>query len=162
MGGIRWSDLGGIKSIKTGNPFLFSEEEDSKDYDRVVKYLGEFSASGVQQNQFATYTELFLQVPEIVGATQNPQFISNADSNFYNGQVVTSIAGESSEFVFGRKLYDPHIDNLSINAIFDKDDDFSTLSDPEIAQKGDYRFKRESHNSTDVLFTYTNGELQGD
>jgi hypothetical protein len=112
---------------------LFREEYDEDDvYNRVVKYIGEVAWSGNQQNKYATYSEVYITIPEITGTTPNVLFKQVHDGNYgynteYNGQLRNSNDSYSTEYIYGRNWDTVHPDNLDLRAWYDNDDNFATF-----------------------------------
>lgn len=145
-GSIRFDHHG--NSNDGSGDLLFTEEEDEEDiYNRVVKYIGEVAWSGNQQNKYATYSEVFITIPEITGTTPNVLFKQVFDGNYgynteYNGQIRNNQSegpsGYSSEYIYGRNWDTIHPDNLDIRAWYDNDDNFATFpSTPSEYSSGD-------------------------
>ena len=146
--------------------FITEEVENVERYERVVKCIGDVSASGTQQNKFATYTEIYISVPEFSGTTPNVLFNTFSDVNYKEGLTLSRnrftnpLDNELDfEIVLGRKYTDVHPDGLDIRAWYDNNDGFSLWSEdptqPNANQQGLYAFKKKPEfaelNNTSLL-----------
>ena len=159
MSAIRFST--NIKLDDKGNEkkFITEEIDNLERYERVVKCIGDISASGTQQNKFATYTEIYISVPEFSGTTPNVLFNSYPDVNYKEGLTLSRNKYTNPldnpldlEIVLGRKYTDVHPDGLDIRAWYDNGDGFSFWSETteqNANQLGLYVFKKKSNLTED-------------
>jgi len=100
---------------------LFVEEDEvtsgSKQYRRVVKYVGDIDIVNNVDKAGEAYTELYINVPTEVGGTPTILFDSISDANY---QPSLKIQGKN-EFILGRNASTVHPQGLSINAFYDYD-----------------------------------------
>jgi len=100
---------------------LFVEEDQittgSKQYRRVVQYVGDIDIVNNVDKAGEAYTELYINVPTEVGGTPTILFDSISDANY---QPSLSIQGKD-EFILGRNASTIQPQGLSINAFYDYD-----------------------------------------
>lgn len=100
---------------------LFVEEDEQKtgtrQYRRVVKYVGDIDIVNNVDKAGEAYTELYINVPTEVGGTPTILFDSISDTNY---QPSLKIQGKD-EFILGRNASTIQPQGLSINAFYDYD-----------------------------------------
>ena len=100
---------------------LFVEEDEqptgSRQYRRVVKYIGDIDIVNNVDKTGEAYTELYINVPTEVGGTPTILFDTISDSNY---QPSLKIQGKD-EFILGRNASTVQPQGLSINAFYDYD-----------------------------------------
>ena len=100
---------------------LFVEEDEqptgSRQYRRVVKYIGDIDIVNNVDKEGEAYTELYINVPTEVGGTPTILFDTISDSNY---QPSLKIQGKD-EFILGRNASTVQPQGLSINAFYDYD-----------------------------------------
>jgi hypothetical protein len=100
---------------------LFVEEDEqptgSRQYRRVVKYIGDIDIVNNVDKAGEAYTELYINVPTEVGGTPTILFDTISDSNY---QPSLKIQGKD-EFILGRNASTVQPQGLSINAFYDYD-----------------------------------------
>ena len=100
---------------------LFVEEDEqptgSRQYRRVVKYIGDIDIVNNVDKAGEAYTELYINVPTEVGGTPTILFDAISDSNY---QPSLKIQGKD-EFILGRNASTVQPQGLSINAFYDYD-----------------------------------------
>lgn len=142
----------------------YIEEENSENvYERVVKAIGEISASSVSKNTDSTYTTAYVHVADVNGTSDKVLFNSNFDINYPADGIVLRNDIEqqlNNEIIFGRQYTDEHPFGLDIRAIYDNDDGFTifppTPSDahtfPTI-ENGFYTFEKKELYDPSVIET---------
>jgi len=94
-------------------------------YSRVVKYIGECDIVNSVQHKNNSYSEVYIHVPTSDGHTPLVMFKTQADENYYPGQILTNRPTDplDSEYLQGRSsssgAYGPN--GLPTFAIFDQD-----------------------------------------
>jgi len=133
IGAIRFRNA---KTSESTVSNLYVEEDESPNYQRVVKYIGEIDMNGVVNNPNNTYTELYVHIPSEAGNFPYVLFESVSDANYSPGMVFT----QNSDFILGRDFSTIHPSGLSVYALFDsKYNNFSANgAPPGILQKFDY------------------------
>jgi hypothetical protein len=128
----RWlSDLGAVRfqeptSAETDSLNLFIEEleNNSTNYKKVVKYLGDISLVNNINKGGDSYSEIYLHIPTEHGSTPDILFKNIVDVNYGPGYI-----WESGEFIEGRTSTD--IPNMSIKSYnhdnFEDGNNFFTL-----------------------------------
>lgn len=100
---------------------LFVEEDEQKtgtrQYRRVVKYIGDIDIVNNVDKAGEAYTELYINVPTEVGKTPTILFDTISDANY---QPSLRIQGKD-EFILGRNASTIQPQGLSINAFYDYD-----------------------------------------
>lgn len=102
-----------------GTEARFIEPKD-EGYDRVVKYINDISAVNVTMDG-SVYTEVYIYTPTDHGQSPVVLFTSG-DNKFYSTKSGKSYSSKS-EYIYGRDQDSQHPDNLSVDAIFDRDMD---------------------------------------
>ena len=93
-------------------------------YSRVVKYIGECDIVNSVQNNNNSFSEVYIHVPTEDGNTPVVMFKTQADENYYPGQILTNSPNDplNKEYLQGRNyadgLYGPN--GLPALAIFDQ------------------------------------------
>lgn len=120
-GAIRFRTATNLEKNPGLTKSLFVEEDEqttgSKQYRRVVKYIGDIDIVNNVDKAGEAYTELYINVPTEVGGTPTILFDSISDANY---QPSLKIQGKN-EFILGRSASTVHPQGLSINAFYDYD-----------------------------------------
>ena len=142
-------------SSVTGPRFVEEDEATTgtRQYRRVVKYIGEIDIVNNVDKAGEAYTELYINVPTEVGRTPTILFDSISDNNY---QPSLKIQG-SSEFIMGRNSATVHPQGLDMFAFYDYD---QALQGPGPAGYTDpnanWMDEPTPPTSTDVYFTEPN------
>ena len=131
----------------------YVEEENAENvYERVIKAIGEITASSVSKNSDSTYTTAYVHVADVNGTSEKVLFTSNFDINYPAEGIIERNDPNNqlnNEIIFGRQYTDEHPFGLDIRAIYDNDDGFSTFpptpSDASIypnVENGIYTFSK--------------------
>jgi len=120
-GALRFRSATELEQSGTATGLRFVEEDEvttgSRQYRRVVKYIGEIDIVNNVDVAGEAYTELYINVPTEVGGTPTILFDSVSDANYQPSLVIQG----SSEFILGRNSATVHPQGLSINAFYDYD-----------------------------------------
>ena len=120
-GALRFRAATELEQSGTATGLRFVEEDEattgSRQYRRVVKYIGEIDIVNNVDRAGEAYTELYINVPTEVGGTPTILFDSVSDANYQPSLVIQG----SSEFILGRNSATVHPQGLSISAFYDYD-----------------------------------------
>ena len=120
-GAIRFREATNLEKNPGLTKPLFVEEDQqttgSKQYRKVVQYVGDIDIVNNVDKAGEAYTELYINVPTEVGGTPTILFDSISDANY---QPSLKIQGKD-EFILGRNASTVHPQGLSINAFYDYD-----------------------------------------
>lgn len=120
-GAIRFREATNLEKNPGLTKPLFVEEDQqttgSKQYRKVVQYIGDIDIVNNVDKAGEAYTELYINVPTEVGGTPTILFDSISDANY---QPSLKIQGKD-EFILGRNASTVHPQGLSINAFYDYD-----------------------------------------
>jgi|TARA_B110000037_G_scaffold23902_1_gene27386 hypothetical protein len=126
-GALRFRAASELEKSGTAEGLRFVEEDEAttgtRQYRRVVKYIGEIDIVNNVDRAGEAYTELYINVPTEVGGTPTILFDSVSDANY---QPSLTIQG-SSEFILGRNSATIHPQGLSISAFYDYDNQLQGL-----------------------------------
>lgn len=132
---FKWlKELGAIRfknsNVTTADDVLFEEEDESENYKRVIKYIGEFDFVNSGQSSKRTSTQIYCHVPTDVGSSSKVLFKTISDTNYYPGKTISNDNNTlDDEVIYGRKYTDIHPDNLDINAFYDNDGGLFNVDD---------------------------------
>jgi len=105
------------------NEFDFSTTNPTREYNRVVKYIGDVELTNSIKGQNA-YTEIYIHVPTWVGNMPYVLFETTSDVNYEPNMTIlnSNIAFADEEYLVGRYSTDTHPFALSTLAFYDLDD----------------------------------------
>ena len=102
----------------------FVEEDEvtagTRQYRRVVRYIGEIDIVNNVDKAGEAYTELYINVPTEVGRTPTILFDSISDTNYQPSLKITR-TGPGSEYIMGRNSSSVHPQGLDMFAWYDYD-----------------------------------------
>jgi len=120
-GAMRFREATILEKVSGLTTPRFCEEDEvtsgTRQYRRVVKYIGEIDIVNNVDKAGEAYTELYINVPTEVGRTPTILFSSISDTNY---QPSLKIQG-TSEFILGRNSATIHPQGLDIKAFYDYD-----------------------------------------
>ena len=120
-GALRFREATALEQSGTADGLRFVEEDEattgSRQYRRVVKYIGEIDIVNNVDRAGEAYTELYINVPTEVGGTPTILFDSVSDANYQPSLVIQG----SSEYILGRNSATVHPQGLDILAWYDYD-----------------------------------------
>tara|TARA_R100000734_G_C3316916_1_gene109671 strand:+ start:942 stop:3062 length:2121 start_codon:yes stop_codon:yes gene_type:complete len=126
-GAIRFREATALEKASSVSDKRFCEEDEAltgtRQYRRVVKYIGEIDIVNNVDKAGEAYTELYINVPTEVGRTPTILFDSVSDNNY---QPSLKIQG-TSEFIMGRNAATVHPQGLDIVAFYDYDQQLQGL-----------------------------------
>jgi len=120
-GALRFREATALEQSGTADGLRFVEEDEattgSRQYRRVVKYIGEIDIVNNVDRAGEAYTELYINVPTEVGGTPTILFDSVSDANYQPSLIIQG----SSEYILGRNSATIHPQGLDILAWYDYD-----------------------------------------
>ena len=120
-GAMRFREATVLEQVSGLTTPRFCEEDEittgTRQYRRVVKYIGEIDIVNNVDKAGEAYTELYINVPTEVGRTPTILFNSISDTNYQPGLTIQG----TSEFILGRNAATIHPQGLSIDAFYDYD-----------------------------------------
>jgi hypothetical protein len=120
-GAMRFREATALEKASSITDKRFVEEDEvlagTRQYRRVVRYIGEIDIVNNVDKAGEAYTELYINVPTEVGRTPTVLFDSVSDTNY---QPSLKILG-SSEYIAGRNTATVHPQGLDILAWYDYD-----------------------------------------
>ena len=120
-GAIRFREATALEKVGNLTTPRFCEEDQvltgTRQYRRVVRYIGEIDIVNNVDKAGEAYTELYINVPTEVGRTPTILFNSISDTNYQPGLTIQG----TSEFILGRNAATVHPQGLSIDAFYDYD-----------------------------------------
>ena len=120
-GAIRFREATALEKVGGLTTPRFCEEDQvltgTRQYRRVVRYIGEIDIVNNVDKAGEAYTELYINVPTEVGRTPTILFNSISDTNYQPGLTIQG----TSEFILGRNAATVHPQGLSIDAFYDYD-----------------------------------------
>ncbi len=120
-GAMRFREATALEKVSSITTPRFVEEDEvtsgTRQYRRVVRYIGEIDIVNNVDKAGEAYTELYINVPTEVGRTPTILFDSVSDTNY---QPSLKIQG-SSEYIMGRNTATVHPQGLDILAWYDYD-----------------------------------------
>ena len=120
-GALRFREASVLEQSGTAAGLRFVEEDEvttgSRQYRKVVKYIGEIDIVNNVDKAGEAYTELYINVPTEVGGTPTILFDSVSDANYQPSLVIQG----SSEYILGRNSATIHPQGLDILAWYDYD-----------------------------------------
>jgi len=120
-GAMRFREATALEQVSGLTTPRFVEEDEittgTRQYRRVVKYIGEIDIVNNVDKAGEAYTELYINVPTEVGRTPTILFESISDNNY---QPSLKIQGKD-EFILGRNAATIHPQGLDILAWYDYD-----------------------------------------
>jgi len=120
-GAMRFREATALEKTTSITDPRFVEEDEvttgTRQYRRVVKYIGEIDIVNNVDKAGEAYTELYINVPTEVGGTPTILFESVSDTNY---QPSLKIQG-TSEYIMGRNTATVHPQGLDILAWYDYD-----------------------------------------
>lgn len=105
----------------------FVEEDESSNYKRVVKFIGDISLNNIVEKGGVSYQESYMYIPTHSGSTPDILFKSEADSNYNVGDQFIG----TTEFIEGQIASDGHPEGLSVSAYYDDDLNNSYQTSPD-------------------------------
>lgn len=130
MGGIRFQEYG----VDGSNNILYTEEENSSIYNRVVKYIGKIDYINNIFSSINSYTEVYVHIPTECGEVPDVLFKIPGDGlptedvpdtdpyNFISGKTFTKDNNDiNDEIIMGHEYDEIHPDSLRILAFYDND-----------------------------------------
>ena len=120
---FKWlKELGVIRfrhanSQETTKGFKYVEEDESINYSRVVKYVGDIEVTNAVNKAGESYTEVYINIPTEAGHTTDVLFDSIEDSNYKPNM---TISNENNEDILGHENQ-THPQGLSLRAFYDHD-----------------------------------------
>lgn len=124
-GAMRFREATALEKVSGLTTPKFCEEDEmttgTRQYRRVVKYIGEIDIVNNVDKAGEAYTELYINVPTEVGRTPTVLFNSISDTNYQPGLTIQG----TSEFILGRNSATVHPQGLSISAFYDYDEQLS-------------------------------------
>ena len=144
IGAIRFRDATGseyVQSVITANPSkypagkVYTEENDSAFYKKVVRYIADVSIINSVRNSFNAFSEVYIYIPTSHGNTPNILFNSIDDLNYpKNGVYQNNPANPlDAAYLFGRTTNTVSPAGLSIEAYYDSVLNSLTVNDPYAA-----------------------------
>jgi hypothetical protein len=126
-GALRFREATELEQSGTATGLRFVEEDEvttgSRQYRRVVKYIGGIDIVNNVDKAGEAYTELYINVPTEVGGTPTILFNSVSDTNYQPSLVIQG----SSEYILGRNSATVHPQGLDILAWYDYDQQLQGL-----------------------------------
>ena len=126
-GALRFRGATELEQSGTATGLRFVEEDEvttgSRQYRRVVKYIGGIDIVNNVDKAGEAYTELYINVPTEVGGTPTILFNSVSDMNYQPSLVIQG----SSEYILGRNSATIHPQGLDILAWYDYDQQLQGL-----------------------------------
>ena len=126
-GALRFREATALEQSGTADGLRFVEEDEattgSRQYRRVVKYIGEIDIVNNVDKAGEAYTELYINVPTEVGGTPTILFDSVSDANYQPSLIIQG----SSEYILGRNSATIHPQGLDILAWYDYDNQLQGL-----------------------------------
>ena len=126
-GALRFREATELEQSGTATGLRFVEEDEvttgSRQYRRVVKYIGGIDIVNNVDKAGEAYTELYINVPTEVGGTPTILFNSVSDMNYQPSLVIQG----SSEYILGRNSATIHPQGLDILAWYDYDQQLQGL-----------------------------------
>ena len=126
-GALRFREASVLEQSGTATGLRFVEEDEvttgSRQYRKVVKYIGEIDIVNNVDKAGEAYTELYINVPTEVGGTPTILFDSVSDANYQPSLVIQG----SSEYILGRNSATVHPQGLDILAWYDYDQQLQGL-----------------------------------
>ena len=119
-GAMRFREATVLEQVASTTPSFCEEDEattGTRQYRRVVKYIGEIDIVNNVDKAGEAYTELYINVPTEVGRTPTILFSSISDMNYQPGLTIQG----TSEFILGRTAATIHPQGLDIDAFYDYD-----------------------------------------
>ena len=120
-GAMRFREANALEQVSGLTSPRFVEEDEitsgTRQYRRVVRYIGEIDIVNNVDKAGEAYTELYINVPTEVGRTPTILFESISDANY---QPNLKIQGKN-EFILGRNAATIHPQGLDITAFYDYD-----------------------------------------
>ena len=126
-GALRFREATELEQSGTATGLRFVEEDEvttgSRQYRKVVKYIGGIDIVNNVDKAGEAYTELYINVPTEVGGTPTILFNSVSDTNYQPSLVIQG----SSEYILGRNSATVHPQGLDILAWYDYDQQLQGL-----------------------------------
>ncbi len=123
-GAMRFREASALeKSTGVTTPRFVEEDEvleGTRQYRRVVRYIGEIDIVNNVDKAGEAYTELYINVPTEVGRTPTILFDSVSDNNYQPSLRITG-TGPNAEYIAGRNSATVHPQGLDIFAFYDYD-----------------------------------------
>lgn len=118
-----YDELGDEVRYVEKDEFNFDETDPVREYNRVIKYLGEVAMVNSVKGKNA-YTEVYIHVPTWVGNTPYVLFDTADDVNYTADMTILNVDADPAnvEYLIGRKNTDTHPFGLSTLAFYDLDD----------------------------------------
>lgn len=130
LGGLRFREARvGEESTEPG---FFVEEDESDNYQRIVKFVGEINITNQVKINNENYLEVYTYIPTTAGSQNIILFKQKDDNNFKPGQYFTynPINPLEKEYIVGRNNTTMHPSGLSVNAYYDSDGNSFNILDP--------------------------------
>ena len=126
-GAMRFREATALEKAGSVTTKRFVEEDEAtsgtRQYRRVVKYIGEIDIVNNVDKAGEAYTELYINVPTEVGGTPTILFNTISDTNYSPSLKIQG----SSEFIMGRNAASVHPQGLDIVAFYDYDQQLDGL-----------------------------------
>ena len=126
-GALRFREATALEKAGSVTGKRFVEEDEvlsgTRQYRRVVRYIGEIDIVNNVDKAGEAYTELYINVPTEVGRTPTILFDSISDANYSPSLKIQG----TSEFIMGRNAATVHPQGLDINAFYDYDQQLEGL-----------------------------------
>ena len=123
-GAMRFREASALeKSTGVTTPRFVEEDEvleGTRQYRRVVRYIGEIDIVNNVDKAGEAYTELYINVPTEVGRTPTILFDSVSDNNYQPSLRITG-TGPNAEYIAGRNSATVHPQGLDVFAFYDYD-----------------------------------------
>ncbi len=124
-GAIRFREATALEKASGITTPRFVEEDENttsatRQYRRVVRYIGEIDIVNNVDKAGEAYTELYINVPTEVGRTPTILFDSISDNNYQPSLKITG-TGPNAEYIQGRNSATIHPQGLDIFAFYDYD-----------------------------------------
>lgn len=133
LGAMRFREaIVGAEQTNSSFGIHFVEEDNSVNYERVVKYVGDIGILNTVKNNANAFTEVYVYVPTSQGNTPTVMFKCIDDVNYAPGMVFTNDPADplNAEYIYGRSAASVQPAGLSTLAFFDSDTFTFTTPDP--------------------------------
>lgn len=141
IGAVRFRSASTQELSSTSFGPNFTEENESENYQRVVKYIGDINIVNTVRNNNNAFSEVYIYIPTSHGNTPVVMFEPIDDVNYSPGMYFTNDPANplAAEYLYGRDVNTVQPAGLSTLAFFDSDTFTFTVSDPD-GNTGDYYF----------------------
>jgi len=148
IGAVRFRSASSQELSSTSFGPNFVEENESENYQKVVKYIGDINIVNTVRNSNNAFSEVYIYIPTSHGNTPVVMFETIDDVNYSPGMYFTNDPTNplDAEYLYGRDVNTVQPAGLSTLAFFDSDTFTFTVSDPD-GNTGDYYFYNPDTNS---------------